>query len=450
MLALIVAAVLLIARVAAVESAQVQPAFTVEQLRAASPVEAYLLERAYYDHLLAVARGLAAGKGTPNIVGLDPPARPRLNLDLAQAPRLGQADAPVTIAVVEDLAQIHAQRLDAQLQALVRRFGRAVALAHVSWTDPRRPSSLPAAVAARCADRQDRFWPYRGLVLADVERQDRGALVGHAGKLGLDVAAFRVCLDDAEVRALVERDTALARAAGIMRTPTLLIAGVYAGGAEPAETVAALVESALDAAGAGTGTLPESALPFDVTGILRLPGRQPEAIVVERGADAGRVVTIGDRLDPSTVVNAIVPDAVIVTRGEARERLPLRFRAGATPGRSPQPSDRALVRENVSTLTIDDALVARLLAARPEMDAQFTPGSLEVEGKRLLKLTGKEHADLFARLGLEAGDVLMRVNDEWVYQGRNTLVDEIAAGPSVTLVIVRRGIPRLVELNAER
>jgi protein-disulfide isomerase len=450
MRALIVVAVLLVAWTAAAESAPPPATFTVEELRAASPVEAYLLERAYYDHLLGVARGLAAGKGTPAIVGLDPPARPRLNLDLARAPRLGQSDAPVTITVVEDLAQVYAQRLDAQLQALVRRFGRAVAVAHVSWVDPRRRSSLPAAIAARCADRQGRFWPYRGLVLADIDHQDREALVGHAGKLGLDAAAFRTCLDGPEVRTLVEGDTARARAAGITRTPTLLIAGVYAGGAEPAETIEALVESAANAAGVGAGALAESTLPFDVTGILRLPGRQPEAIIVPRGADGGRVVTIGDRLDPSTVVSAIVPDAVIVTRGDAKERLPLRFRAGATPGRPPQPSDRALVRENVSTLTIDGALVARLVAARPEMDAQFTPGSLEVEGKRLLKLTGSEHAELFARLGLEAGDVLMRVNDEWVYQGRNTLVEKIAAGLPVTLVVVRRGLPRLVELVAER
>lgn len=440
------------ASVAAEEPASDPGSFSLAEVRAAAPIATYRLERAYYDHLVETARGLAAARGEASgadvrIAGVEAPRRPRLALATEDAPRLGPAEAPVTIVVVEDLSQVHARRLDGELQRLRRRLGSDLALVHVPLVDARHRQAWAVAVAARCAHAEGRFWAYRGQLLAHLDDLGPAALEGHARALGVDRARFRACVEGGA--AAVAAADAAARRAGIVLAPTLLVNGLYVGGGEPPAALAAVVDEAR-AADAAAG-VPPSTLPFDVVGIVQLPGRAPEAMIVPRatGGD-GRVVTVGDRLTADAVVTRIVPDAVIVRRAGGDERLPLVPRAGAaTPGAAPARSDRALVTEHVHTLALDGAFVRRLAAARGEVEAQFSAAPLDVAGKRLLKLTGESQRDLLARLGLEAGDVLMRVDDEWVYEGRNTLVPAIADGLPVTLVVVRRGIPRLIELVAE-
>ena len=43
----------------------------------------------------------------------------------------------------------------------------------------------------------------------------------------------------------------------------------------------------------------------------------------------------------------------------------------------------------------------------------------------------------------------MRINDAWVVAGRNPLVGTVAGDTPATLVIIRRGIPRLIDQLAE-
>jgi predicted DsbA family dithiol-disulfide isomerase len=432
---------------------------TLAQIRAAAPLETYRLERAYYDHLLAVARTLAVQRGAPAsvplaIAGVPPPPRPRLTLDTTDAPCLGPPDAAVRVTVVENLSQIYTQRLDRELQTIRGRFGERVTLCHIAHVQERtHRDSLAAAVAARCAHRQARFWSYRALLLAHLDAQSAAALTDYARELGLDVAAFTACVTDADTRTRVLADVAAARRAGIVRAPVVLIDGLYAGGAESEGTVTALVETALAEHAAVTTSLPESTLPFDVTGIVLLPGRPPEAIVVDRTSGRGRVVAIGDRLTDTAVVAAMRPDAVVIAEDGTHALLPLRRTLDgavvAPGGATPVPSDRALVREHVATLYLDAGIRATLRASRAAVEAQFSATPLDVDGEHLLKLTGTAHRDLLARLGLEPGDVLMRVNDAWVFAGENTLV-AAATGPlPATVVVMRRGFPHLLELVAE-
>lgn len=445
------------ARRAAEESPPAVPettVFQVETLRAAAPIETYRLERAYYEHLLRVAHGLAAQRrggpvGPVSIADLEPPARPRLTLTpVRDAPRAGPSEPPALVVVVENLSQIYSQRLDAELQRLRARFGDQVTLVHVDHIQEHtHRHSMTAAIAARCAHEQGQFWAYRALLLANLEHQARADLVQHATALTLDRAAFETCLDRTETHDTVVASATTARRAGITRAPTVLVNGIYVGGAEPAGTVTGIVETALAAGETPHASVPDSALPFDVTGIMLLPGRPPEAIVVARDTGRGRIITVGDRLTDAALVTAIVRSAVLVRHGDVHERLPLRAGTGAALADAPLPTDRALVTEHVHSVPIDPTLGAEFAKARAGIEAQFTPAALDMDGKRLLKLTGTEHTALLARVGLEPGDALVRINDAWVFHGDNPLVDAVGSETPTTLVIVRRGIPRLIELR---
>jgi protein-disulfide isomerase len=93
---------------------------------------------------------------------------------------------------------------------------------HLPLTDV-HPHAQVAALAAEAAAAQDAFWPMHDLLLDHQGALRMVDLVGYAGQLGLDVAAF-----DAHVRAgdgagKVAADVESADLSGVSGTPTFFI-----------------------------------------------------------------------------------------------------------------------------------------------------------------------------------------------------------------------------------
>jgi protein-disulfide isomerase len=121
------------------------------------------------------------------------------------------------------------------------------------------PQALGAAEAARCAGEQGRFWPMHDRLFAHPDALDSESLLGHAAALGLDVAAFRRCLDSDRYAADIRREVQDARRLGITGTPTFLFGAPADGpdrvrvlggarGALPWDDLRALIERYLGAA----------------------------------------------------------------------------------------------------------------------------------------------------------------------------------------------------------
>ncbi|MBI2919010.1 MAG: thioredoxin domain-containing protein [Chloroflexi bacterium] len=90
------------------------------------------------------------------------------------------------------------------------------------------PESQWAAEASECAAEQDGFWFYKDKLFANLAGENRGSftrpkLEALARESGLDVPAFKKCLDSGKYAAKVEADSQEARAAGYRGTPTLVI-----------------------------------------------------------------------------------------------------------------------------------------------------------------------------------------------------------------------------------
>ncbi|PSL00582.1 protein-disulfide isomerase [Murinocardiopsis flavida] len=177
----------------------------------------------------------ATAEGTPEqepeVAGPRPPeADPAL--------MRGSADAPVTMVVFGDYRCPYcATFAEEQQPVLVEKYVDTGRLRLV-WRDYpyRGAESEDAAVAARAAARQDRFWAYSDALYADTKAW-RGAEAADftriARGLGLDADRFAADLDDPELRAAVADDMDFALGLGVPGTPAFLINGEAFFGAQP-------------------------------------------------------------------------------------------------------------------------------------------------------------------------------------------------------------------------
>jgi protein-disulfide isomerase len=156
---------------------------------------------------------------------------------LANDRTLGRADAPVTLDIWTDFQCPFCAEFDQQIQPrLVTDFvvpGTVRLVAHdLSFIGSGHTpdESTDAAVGARCAGQQGRFWEYHGYVYANQGKENSGTftqerLLAIADAVGLDRAAYQACVADPTVRASVATETSQGFAQRISTTPTVLIDG---------------------------------------------------------------------------------------------------------------------------------------------------------------------------------------------------------------------------------
>ncbi len=234
----------------------------------------------------------------------------------SDGPRLGNAGAPVTIDYWADFQCPFCARFAQQLipQLTSRIEAGNVALVHRDFAFL-GAELVDAAVAVRCAGRQDRYWPMHDAVYAAQQGENQGAfsrdrLEQIADSIGLDMTAFAACLDDRAPLVEVLDDTAAGVRAGIQSTPTIDVNGTrFLGVPDVARFLAAIDEAA---AGASPGVLPTPAPTNDPWSAVTTSGRE--------AGDPGAPVTVELWMDyqaptSATIVNDLEPE--LRTRVEA-------------------------------------------------------------------------------------------------------------------------------------
>jgi protein-disulfide isomerase len=171
---------------------------------------------------------------------------PRVSADPAMI--RGAAAAPVTIVEWSDYQCPFCRQAEATLASLLAEFPGSVRIVLKDFPLVAHERALPAALAARCAGVQGRYWEYHDLLFVAQPDFSRDELVGYARRLGLEVASFATCLDTTRFRDAVLADQREGREAGVEGTPTFFINGEKLVGALPIEEFRAAIERALRAA----------------------------------------------------------------------------------------------------------------------------------------------------------------------------------------------------------
>ena len=107
--------------------------------------------------------------------------------------------------------------------------------------------SRRAAVAARAAQEQGKFWNYHDVLFDNQRSPNSGAfsnenVIGFAREVGLDVGRFEAAITSGEYEAVVEKDFREGQDAGISSTPSFVINGRVLVGPQPLETFEQAIE----------------------------------------------------------------------------------------------------------------------------------------------------------------------------------------------------------------
>lgn len=134
-------------------------------------------------------------------------------------PAKGPRDAPVTIIAAGSFTCPACRESATTLDQLLALYPDSVRLV---WKDIPESigDSYRAALAARCAQQQGRFWQYHDILYASQDIISTEVLYGlWARKLNLKEDIFMKCLDGAETKSLVDRNISEALQAGVSEIP---------------------------------------------------------------------------------------------------------------------------------------------------------------------------------------------------------------------------------------
>lgn len=145
-------------------------------------------------------------------------------IELAQAPCLGPADAPVTVVVFSDFECPACSGARPLLEALAAPSGSARLCFKYFPLDSHAHSRLTAQ-SAEFAREQGSFWPLHDALFDHQESLELDDVLRLAAGVGLDAAALRLALEQDRYLARVNGSKAEGKAIGVTGTPTVFFNG---------------------------------------------------------------------------------------------------------------------------------------------------------------------------------------------------------------------------------
>jgi protein-disulfide isomerase len=140
---------------------------------------------------------------------------------------MGRDDAPVTMVEFTDYQCPFCRRFESESFAqLKKNYIDTGKVRFVSRDLPMEfhPNAPKAAVAARCAGEQHKYWEMHDAMMQDTAT-DLGpaSILSYGQKVNLDMPAFAACLAGNKFVAAIQKDTADAGTLGISGTPSFVI-----------------------------------------------------------------------------------------------------------------------------------------------------------------------------------------------------------------------------------
>jgi protein-disulfide isomerase len=190
----------------------------------------------------------AAPPPAPSARPGEPQAGVAYRVELGKSFIKGAKDALVTIVQFSDFQCPFCSRVEPTIGQVMKEYDGKV---RVVWKDNPlsfHPNALPAAIAARAAGEQGRFWDMHDKLFANQQSLDRASYEKYAAELKLDLARFKAALDSEKHKDEILADQAQATKLGAGGTPAFFINGVFLSGAQPFPAFKGVIDTELSKA----------------------------------------------------------------------------------------------------------------------------------------------------------------------------------------------------------
>lgn len=166
----------------------------------------------------------------------------------ATGPAKGPADAPVTIIEFSDFECPYCSRVNPTLTKVREVYGDKVRIVFRQFPLVSiHPNAMRAGRASLCANEQEKFWELHDAMFADQRNLAGDGLHEVAGRVeGLDLEAFKSCVESGKYGDQMQRDIAEGSEAGVSGTPAFFINGRFLNGAVPFEQISVVIDEELE------------------------------------------------------------------------------------------------------------------------------------------------------------------------------------------------------------
>ncbi len=187
----------------------------------------------------ALMKGEGKGLGTPT-----PPAPPPhipigsevYKVEPGDAPQVGGKEPKVTLIEFSDFQCPYCSRAKGTLDELQKIYKDDLQITFRNFPLPFHQNAMPAAIAAKAAEEQGKFWPMYDKLFANQQALSSADLEKYASEIGLDMAKYKAAIANPKTKAAVEADAKMGSNFGVGGTPSFFINGHAFSGAYPLES----------------------------------------------------------------------------------------------------------------------------------------------------------------------------------------------------------------------
>lgn len=186
-------------------------------------------------------------KNTGIEIYLEKPRRPSFNVEIGDAPSLGDEDAPVTIVEFSDFQCPYCSKAAETVNQVKKEYGKKVRVVFKQFPLPFHSQAKQAANAALCAGEQkpSYFWEMHDQLFADQSKLNKEDLANTAKRVGVSEKEFNECLNSGKHMAKVNADIEQGKELGVKSTPTFFVNGKLLQGAQPFEAFKEVIDEEL-------------------------------------------------------------------------------------------------------------------------------------------------------------------------------------------------------------
>ena len=171
----------------------------------------------------------------------------RFNIDVADSPTRGPADAPVTIVMFSDFQCPYCEEAFQTVAELEQEYAGKIRFVYKAMPLVNHEHAMVAALVGHSALAQGKFWEYHDLVFSG-RGIDPDTIRRYAGQVGLDLAQVDRELESLTYASAVRRDLRVAKRLKLRSTPVFFINGRMLPGARPKHIFRHMVDQELDLA----------------------------------------------------------------------------------------------------------------------------------------------------------------------------------------------------------